>query len=193
MSAAFGNRCRVGPAATGLGCGRNRQPGRARPITVTENLSFRLNDRPVQIQVAPDRSLLWVLRTELGHTGPKYGCGIDLCGACTVLVDGRAVRSCVTPVKAVAGRAVVTIEGLARDGELHPLQKAFIAHDALQCGFCTPGMILTAFGLLQRNPNPSREEVIAGMDHNLCRCGAHVRIVEAILTAAAEMRAGGKA
>ncbi|HTL66914.1 MAG TPA: (2Fe-2S)-binding protein [Lacunisphaera sp.] len=156
-------------------------------------IAFRLNDRPVQIQVAPDRNLLWVLRTELGLTGPKYGCGIDQCGVCTVLLDGRAVRSCITPVQAAAGRAVVTIEGLARDGALHPLQKAFIAHDALQCGFCTPGMILTAYSFLRVKPNPTREEVIAGMDRNLCRCGAHVRIVEAILTAAAEMRATGHA
>ncbi|HVZ65581.1 MAG TPA: (2Fe-2S)-binding protein [Lacunisphaera sp.] len=155
-------------------------------------IAFRLNDRPVQIEVAPDRSLLWVLRTELGLTGPKYGCGVDQCGVCTVLLDGKAVRSCITPVKAAVGRGVVTIEGLARGDELHPLQKAFIAHDALHCGFCTPGMILTAFSLLQRNPDPTREEIIAGMDRNLCRCGAHGRIVDAILEAAAEMRAGGK-
>ncbi|HVT71905.1 MAG TPA: (2Fe-2S)-binding protein [Lacunisphaera sp.] len=160
---------------------------------MTATIAFRLNDRPVQIQVAPDRNLLWVLRTELGLTGPKYGCGLDQCGACTVLLDGRAVRSCITPVQAAAGRAVVTIEGLAREGGLHPLQKAFIAHDALHCGFCTPGMILAAFSFLQGNPDPTRDQVIAGMDRNLCRCGAHGRIVEAILTAAAEMRAGGKA
>jgi aerobic-type carbon monoxide dehydrogenase small subunit (CoxS/CutS family) len=164
-----------------------------RPLTpMTETVSFRLNDQPVQIRVAPDRTLLWVLRTELAMTGPKYGCGINQCGACTVLVDQRAVRACNVPVRSVAGRDVVTIEGLARGAELHPLQQAFIAHDALQCGFCTPGMILTACAFLRAHPNPTREAVIAGMDQNLCRCGAHVRIVDAILTAAAALRGGAK-
>jgi aerobic-type carbon monoxide dehydrogenase small subunit (CoxS/CutS family) len=152
------------------------------------SVSFRLNGRPMEIRVRPDRTLLWVLRTELEQTGPKYGCGISQCGACTVLVDHRPVRSCNVPVKSVAGKEVVTIEGLAEEGALHPLQEAFIRHDALQCGFCTPGMILTAYGLLRRNPHPTRDEVIAGMDQNLCRCGAHLRIVDAILDAAAAMR-----
>ena len=155
-----------------------------------ETVSFRLNGQPVQIRVASNRTLLWVLRTELGLTGPKYGCGIDRCGVCTVLVDHRAVRACNLKARAVAGKEVVTIEGLARGDALHPLQQAFIQHDALQCGFCTPGMILTAYGLLRTNPNPTAEEVITGMDQNLCRCGAHVRIVAAILTAAATMRGG---
>jgi aerobic-type carbon monoxide dehydrogenase small subunit (CoxS/CutS family) len=155
-----------------------------------ETISFRLNGQPVQIRVASNRTLLWVLRTELGLTGPKYGCGINQCGVCTVLVDHRAVRACNLKARAVAGKEVVTIEGLARGDELHPLQQAFIQHDALQCGFCTPGMILTAYGLLRTNPNPTVEEVITGMDQNLCRCGAHVRIVAAILTAAAAMRGG---
>jgi aerobic-type carbon monoxide dehydrogenase small subunit (CoxS/CutS family) len=155
---------------------------------MTELVSFRLNGQPVQIQVAPDRDLLWVLRTELALTGPKYGCGISQCGACTVLVDHRAVRSCGMKVKSVEGKEVTTIEGLAQGDALHPLQQAFIRHDALQCGFCTPGMILTAYGFLRTHPNPTAEEVIAGMDQNLCRCGAHLRIVEAILTAAAAMR-----
>ena len=159
---------------------------------MTETVTFRLNDQPVKIQVAPDRTLLWVLRTELAITGPKYACGISQCGACTVLVDHRAVRACNVPVKSVEGRNVVTIEGLARDAALHPLQEAFIQHDALQCGFCTPGMILTAYDFLRTHPDPTAEEVIAGMDQNLCRCGAHVRIVEAILTAAAAMRRGAK-
>jgi len=155
---------------------------------VSNLVSFRLNQRPVRIQVDPERDLLWVLRTELGLTGPKYGCGINQCGACTVLVNQRAVRSCNVKIKSVEGKEVTTIEGLAQGTALHPLQQAFIQHDALQCGFCTPGMILTAYGFLQNHPNPSREDVIAGMDQNLCRCGAHVRIVEAILTAAAAMR-----
>ena len=142
------------------------------------------------MRVAPDRDLLWVLRTELGLTGPKYGCGISQCGACTVLVNDRPVRSCGTAIKSVEGREVVTIEGLAKGEKLHPLQEAFMRHDALQCGFCTPGMILTAYGFLQKHPNPTREEVIAGMDHNLCRCGAHVRIVDAIMSAATVMKGG---
>ena len=157
---------------------------------MTETVSFRLNDQPVQIRVAPDRTLLWVLRTDLGLTGSKYGCGISQCGACTVLVDQRIVRACSVSVKSVAGKSVTTIEGLAQGDALHPLQQAFIDHDALQCGFCTPGMILAACGFLRTHPNPTREEIIAGLDQNLCRCGAHVRIVEAILTAAAAMRGG---
>ena len=157
---------------------------------MTSSVSFRLNGQPVQIEVAPDRTLLWVLRTELGKTGTKYGCGISQCGACTVLVNQKAVRSCSVPVKSVEGKELVTIEGLATGDELHPIQKAFMEHDALQCGFCTPGMILTAYAFLRKRPNPTREEVIAGMDQNLCRCGAHVRIVEAVLSAAAVMRKG---
>jgi len=157
-----------------------------------KTISFRLNGQPVQVKVEPERTLLWVLRTDLVTTGPKFGCGISECGACTVLVNHRAVRSCTVSVGAVDGKEVITIEGLAKDGDLHPLQKAFIAHDALQCGFCTPGMILTAYDLLYRNPNPSREQVVAGMDKNLCRCGAHVRIVDAIMEAAASTKGGIK-
>jgi len=157
-------------------------------IAMSSLVSFRLNGRPVQVTVDPERTLLWVLRSDLELTGTKYGCGISQCGACTVLVDHRAVRSCSVAVKAVEGREVVTIEGLAKDGVLHPIQQAFVAHDALQCGFCTPGMILGAYDLLRRNPNPTREQVIAGMDHSLCRCGAHARIVDAILAAAAAMK-----
>ena len=157
---------------------------------MTKSVSFRLNGQPVQIRVAPARTLLWVLRTELGITGTKYGCGISQCGACTVLVNQKAVRSCSVPVKSVEGKDLVTIEGLTKGDELHPIQKAFMEHDALQCGFCTPGMILTAHAFLRNHPNPTREEVITGMDQNLCRCGAHGRIVEAILSAAAAMRGG---
>jgi aerobic-type carbon monoxide dehydrogenase small subunit (CoxS/CutS family) len=157
---------------------------------MTKSVSFRLNGQPVQIRVDPARTLLWVLRTELGITGTKYGCGISQCGACTVLVNQKAVRSCSVPVKSVEGKDLVTIEGLTKGDELHPIQKAFMEHDALQCGFCTPGMILTAHAFLRNHPNPTREEVITGMDQNLCRCGAHGRIVEAILSAAAAMRGG---
>ncbi len=157
-----------------------------------EPIYFKLNDKPVNVTVDGDRMLLWVLRTDLGVTGPKYGCGAGFCGACTVLVDQEPLLSCQTPVKEVKGREVLTIEGLVKNGRLHPLQKAFIKHDALQCGFCTPGMILKAHSLLSKNSSPSREEIIEGMDGNLCRCGAHVRIVEAIETATKEMRGGMK-
>jgi aerobic-type carbon monoxide dehydrogenase small subunit (CoxS/CutS family) len=157
-----------------------------------EPIYFKLNDKPVNVTVDGERVLLWVLRSNLGVTGPKYGCGAGLCGACTVLVDNEPLLSCQTPVKEVKGREVLTIEGLAENGRLHPLQKAFMKHDALQCGFCTPGMILKAYSLLSKNSSPSREEIIEGMDGNLCRCGAHVRIVEAIETAAKEMRGGMK-
>jgi nicotinate dehydrogenase subunit A len=145
-----------------------------------ESIDFTLNGRPTHLDIDGERMLLWVLRTELGLTGSKFGCGQELCGACTVIVDGEAVRSCLLPAREVTGKEVMTIEGLARNGKLHPLQEQFIQHDALQCGFCTPGMILTAYALLLRNPHPSREEIIRDMDDNLCRCGAHKRIVEAI-------------
>lgn len=155
-----------------------------------ETIQFNLNDKPIRIEAEKDRTLLWVLRTDLGLTGAKYGCGKGLCGACTVLVDYEAVPACQIPVGYVAGKDVKTIEGLARNGQLHPVQKAFIKHDALQCGFCTPGMILKACSLLASNPNPTREEIIAEMEDNLCRCGAHVRIVQAIQTASAELKGG---
>ncbi|MEW6670697.1 MAG: (2Fe-2S)-binding protein [Thermodesulfobacteriota bacterium] len=155
-------------------------------------IQFKLNNRPVTVTTDGDRMLLWVLRTDLGVTGPKYGCGEGFCGACTVLVNDRAVLSCQTPVKEVEGAEIVTIEGLAKGETLHPLQQAFIEQDALQCGFCTPGMILKAYSLLAEKPNPSREEIIAGMDENLCRCGAHVRILAAVESAAREMKGGKK-
>ena len=152
------------------------------------NLSFTLNGEPASLDVDGDRALLWILRTELSLTGTKYGCGKGACGACTVLVDNKAVRSCVLPARNVDGKEVVTIEGLASNGRLHPLQEAFIEHDALQCGFCTPGMIMNAYGLLLQNPKPSREEIIRGMEYNLCRCAAHLRIIRAIESAAQAMR-----
>ncbi len=150
-------------------------------------IEFRLNGRSVRLDVEGDRLLLWVLRTELSLTGTKYGCGESYCGACTVLLDGRAVRACQLPLSAVAGKEVVTIEGLARNGKLAPIQEAFIEHNALQCGFCTPGMLLTAHALLTRHPRPTRDQIVAAMERNLCRCGAHVRIIRAIETASARM------
>jgi len=157
-----------------------------------ETIRFKLNGRPVNLKVDGERTLLWVLRTDLGVTGPKYGCGEGLCGACTVLADGEAVRSCQITIKEIDGSEITTIEGLARNGALHPLQKAFIEHVGFQCGYCTPGMILTAYSLLTDNPTPTRQEIIAGMDDNLCRCGAHTRIVAAIEAASREMKGGMK-
>lgn len=148
-----------------------------------ETIQFKLNGKPTRLRVDANRTLLWVLRTDFGLTGTKYGCGEGLCGACTVMLDKEAIRSCQLRMQDVAGKEVMTIEGLAQDGKLHPLQQAFMEHDALQCGFCTPGMILNAYGLLLKNPRPSAAEIIAGMDDNLCRCGAHQRIVQAIQSA----------
>ena len=155
-----------------------------------EVIQFKLNEKPVRLTTDGERMLLWAIRTDMGLTGAKYGCGEGFCGACTVLVNNEAVRSCQFPLKNVKGKKVLTIEGLAKNGDLHPLQKAFIKYDALQCGFCTPGMILQAYSLLLKNPRPTREEIIQGMDGNLCRCGSHTRIVQAIQTAAKEMKGG---
>ena len=151
-----------------------------------ENIGFKLNGKAVSLEVDPSRPLLWVLRYDLGLTGAKYGCGEGLCGACTVLVGRKAVRSCLLEMKDVAGKNVTTIEGLERNGKLHPLQKAFVEQDALQCGYCTPGMIMNAYSLLLNTPQPSRRQIIESMDGNLCRCGAHKRIVQAIEAAAKE-------
>jgi aerobic-type carbon monoxide dehydrogenase small subunit (CoxS/CutS family) len=159
-------------------------------MRMAQSIRFELNGRPVSLDTDGGRTLLWVLRTDLELTGTKYGCGVGLCGSCTVLVDGRAVRSCATSLKQVAGTSVTTIEGLARGGELHPVQKAFMEHGGFQCGFCTPGMIMSAAGLLRTNPRPSRAAIVDGLEHNLCRCGAHSRIVAAIEDAARRM--GGK-
>ena len=155
-----------------------------------EMIGFTLNGKPVTVADDGGRTLLVVLRSDFGLTGVKYGCGEGFCGACTVLLDDAAVRSCRTPLKDVRGRKVVTIEGLATGDALHPLQKAFVKNDALQCGYCTPGMILNAYGLLRRDPNPSREKIIDEMEGNLCRCGTYARIVAAVQDAAREMRGG---
>ena len=152
-----------------------------------ETIRFKLNGKPTTLAVEGDRTLLWVLRTDLGLTGTKFGCGESLCGACTVIVDREATRSCQLPVRQVQGKEVITIEGLERNGKLHSLQQAFFEHGALQCGFCTPGMIMTAYGLLLKNPKPTRKEIIAGMDNNLCRCAAHQRILQAIESAAGKL------
>ena len=155
-----------------------------------ETIRFTLNSEEVELVTDPNRILLWVLRDQIGLTGTKYGCGIGFCGACTVLIDDEPVRSCMIPVSDVAGKSVITIEGLEKGGILHPLQQAFIDHDALQCGFCTPGMILTSAGLLKQHPAPTRDDIISGLEDNLCRCGAHTRIIDAVQDAAEKMKGG---
>jgi len=155
-----------------------------------EKLSFTLNGKKTEVMIDTSQTLLWVLRNHFGLTGTKYGCGNGFCGACTVLIDNEPVRSCQLAFGDVAGKNVVTVEGLEKRGRLHPVQKAFIEHEALQCGFCTPGMIMTAVGLLAKNPSPTRQQIIEIMDDNLCRCGAHNRIIDAIEAAAKEMKGG---
>ena len=153
-------------------------------------IRFQLNGKPTTLDTNEDRTLLWVLRTDLGLTGTKHGCGVGVCGSCTVVVDGKTVRSCQALLKEVQDTEVTTIEGLARGGELHPLQQAFVDRGGLQCGFCTPGMIMNAYGLLQADPRPSREKVVDAMEGNLCRCSAYKRILEAIESVAATTKGG---
>jgi aerobic-type carbon monoxide dehydrogenase small subunit (CoxS/CutS family) len=155
-----------------------------------ETIGFQLNGKKTDLLIDPTSTLLWVLRNHFGLTGTKYGCGMGFCGACTILIDNEPVRSCTIPVGDVKGKNIVTIEGLESDGKLHPVQKAFIEHDAMQCGYCTPGMIMNATGLLMKNPAPTTDQIKEGMEDNLCRCGAHVRIIEAVKTAATEMKGG---
>lgn len=152
-----------------------------------KQINFTLNGTPLSLEVNGEESLLTVIRTYLEQTGTKYGCGIGECGACTVLIDKEPVRACMILAEDIEGKEIISIEGLGTEEELHPLQIAFISHDALQCGFCTSGMIMNAYGFLLQNPNPSREKIIAGMESNLCRCGAYNRIVDAIETAGKEM------
>ena len=155
-----------------------------------ETIKFQLNGKVTEALIDPTQTLLWVLRNHFGLTGTKFGCGMGFCGSCTVLIDNEPVRSCQLSVGDAAGKNVVTIEGLAKNGKLHPVQKAFVEHDALQCGYCTPGMIMNATGLLLKNTSPTTEEIMKGMENNLCRCGAHLRIVDAIQTASKEMKGG---
>ena len=156
-----------------------------------KNIHFKLNGKDVRLSAAPDRMLLWVLRSDLGQTGTKHTCGEGFCGACTVLVNNKPVMSCQYPVKNVAGKEVLTIEGLGQNGDLHPLQKAFMEHNALQCGFCTPGMIMGAYALLLKNPQPTEKEIADAMEGNLCRCGSYNRIIAAIQSAAGMMKGQG--
>jgi aerobic-type carbon monoxide dehydrogenase small subunit (CoxS/CutS family) len=145
-----------------------------------------VNQTRYRLVVDPGRMLLWVLRDELDLTGAKYGCGEGECGACTVLIDGAAIRSCVTRVSAVAGKQITTIEGLAQNGKLHPLQEAFIQAEALQCGYCTPGMILASVALLKKTPQPTEPEIRKSLEGNVCRCGTYPRIIVAVKSVAAK-------
>ena len=159
------------------------------------SVHFTLNGKAVALHTDDSRTLLWVLRTDFALTGTKYGCGAGICGACTILADGKALRSCQVPLKGVEGQDLLTVEGLAVDSRLHPVQQAFMDHGAFQCGYCTSGMIMSAVGFLDHTANPTTAAIVAHMDQNLCRCGAHQRIVAAIRSAATVMAqaAGGAA
>lgn len=155
-----------------------------------DKIELKINGRAHSLEVHENQSLLNVLRDELDLTGTKYGCGEGQCGACTVLVEGTPMRSCVTPAASVQGHEITTIEGLERDGQLHPMQQAFLDEDALQCGYCTPGMILSAIALVNNNDNPSEAEIVDAMQGNICRCGTYSRIVAAIQRAAHNTKEG---
>jgi aerobic-type carbon monoxide dehydrogenase small subunit (CoxS/CutS family) len=158
-------------------------------ITVTE---FHVNGAKQRVETDPERSLLSVLRDDLHLTGSKYGCGEGRCGACTVTIDGKATRSCTTLLGHCAGKQITTIEGLERDGKLHPLQEAFLEIGAMQCGYCTPGMIMAGVALLSKNAAPTRREIIRAMEGNICRCGTYNRILQAISKAAQTLKGGGR-
>jgi aerobic-type carbon monoxide dehydrogenase small subunit (CoxS/CutS family) len=151
---------------------------------------LHVNGTRHRVEVNPERNLLSVLRDDLDLTGSKYGCGEGRCGACTVVIDGQARRSCVTPVRECAGKPITTIEGLERDGKLHPLQTAFIEVGAMQCGYCTPGMIMAGLALLEKNRAPTTQDIVQAMDGNICRCGTYTRIVQAIQRAANALPGG---
>ena len=153
---------------------------------------LHINGSKSRIDAESDRSLLSVLRDDLELTGTKYGCGEGQCGACTVLIDGQPTRSCITTVGAAAGKKIATIEGLEKDGRLHPIQESFLEADALQCGYCTPGMIMSGIALLAKNTNPSEQEIVQFMQGNVCRCGTYPRIVTAIRKAARAMKGVGR-
>ncbi len=155
---------------------------------MTESIQFTLNGKPVTLLTDAGRKLLWALRTDLELTGTKYGCGEGLCGSCTVIVDGHAVRSCQTDLGSIRGKQVLTIEGLEQNGALAPVQEAFLEHDGYQCGYCTSGQIMSAHALLLANPKPTRQQIVEGMEGNLCRCGAYKHILAAIEAAAGQGR-----
>jgi len=175
-----------------LGCAGaiERTPAPARAGRKIKSMELVVNQTHYRLQVDPNSILLWVLRDELELTGSKYGCGEGHCGACTVLIDGAPVRSCITPVSKVEGKEITTIEGLAQNGRLHPLQEAFIQADALQCGYCTPGMILSGVGLLKKTPHPSEPDIRRALEGNVCRCGTYPRIIAAMQMAEKAMSGG---
>ena len=150
-----------------------------------ERLVLRVNGADRRVTAAPDTPLLLVLRNDLGLSSPKYGCGAEQCGACMVLIDGQPAPTCLVPVRAAAGRKVVTVEGLAPGAALHPIQEAFIEHNAIQCGYCASGVMIAAAALLEREPAPTREQIQTALDRNICRCGAHNRMIRATEAAAA--------
>ena len=152
------------------------------------NIALNVNGKKLTVDVDPQTSLLSVLRNDLDLTGTKYGCGEAQCGACTVLIDGQQTRSCITQVGRVANKQITTIEGLEKNGQLHPLQDAFLKTDAMQCGYCTPGMIMSGVALLDKTPRPTREQIVQHMNGNICRCGTYLRIIAAIQMAADQKR-----
>lgn len=154
-----------------------------------KTIELRINGTKHRVEADAERTLLSVLRDDLDLTGTKYGCGEGQCGACTVLIDGQATRSCLTQVAAVEGKAITTVEGLEQNGRLHPLQEAFIAEDAMQCGYCIAGMLMTGAGLLKKNPSPSEADILHAMEGNVCRCGSHPRILAALKRAANQQTA----
>lgn len=157
---------------------------------MSKKTALHVNGIQHQVEIQPESTLLSVLREELDLTGSKYGCGEGQCGACMVLVDGKSTPACVTSVEEVAGKTVTTIEGMAKNGSLHPLQEAFLEVGAMQCGYCTPGMIISGVALLEESPNPTEEEIVRFMDRNICRCGTYPRIITAIHRAAKAMTGG---
>ena len=157
-----------------------------------ETLKLRVNGIERELRAEPATPLLYILRNDLGLKGTRFGCGEGHCGACTVLIDGRAVQSCDTPLWSAAGHDITTVEGLSPDGAPHPLQQAFIGEQAAQCGYCINGIMMSAAALLKRNPDPSEAEIVAALDRNLCRCGTHVRILRAVGRAARMLREDGR-
>lgn len=155
-------------------------------------MELNVNGKRFRVDSDPDRSLLFTLRNSLDITGPKYGCGEGQCGACTVLINGRPVRSCITPLRAAAGKSITTIEGLETDGKLHPLQEAFIHADAMQCGYCTPGMIMSGVALLRDHPTPDDSQIKRSLEGNVCRCGTYPRILAAVRMASQSMTGGAR-
>ena len=157
-----------------------------------KTVRFTLNGKPTQVTTDETRMLLWVLRDDLGLTGTKFGCGQTVCGSCTVVIGKDAVRACSTAIGDVEGKTVTTIEGLMQGDKLHPIQDAFVKHAALQCGYCTPGMVMGAYALLLKNPKVTRADIVQELEPHACRCGAHVRILAAVEDAAAAMRGGAR-